>query len=149
MKKITRERVLLTILVAIAFFGFLLWSIQKSQSEENAILSTDTQLLNTTASNNVLTVLAPKMEAQIKSPLTVSGAVTLGDNRVRARLKNSNGLVLAEIYATTKKVGSDATFSATLSFKKPVSTKGTLEVFLVTNKGGVQNNLLAIPVVFQ
>ena len=140
---------MLTILVAIAFFGFLLWSIQKSQSEENTILSTNTLVQNNTAANNVIKVITPKIDAQIKSPIVVSGIVTLGDNRVRVKIKDSKGLVLAESYATTRVTNSIITFSNTLTYRKPASAKGIIEVFLVANKSGVQSTIVAIPVVFK
>ncbi len=145
-KKINIQRILLTTLVAVAFFGFTLWSIQQSQMEEESLY--DFPRLIASISNKEIKIISPKIGTQIKSPVLIIGRVNLSGNRLKIRIKDSQGLVLAEKFASTKNAAGMSDFSVSSTYKKPSVSKGTIEVFLVAAKSGLEMDKIIIPVVF-
>ncbi len=150
MKKINTQRVLLATLVAVAFFGFLLWSIQQSQSEEERLVSD--QILISSENpliNAMIRVNAPKLNSEIKSPVTISGQANLSGNKLKIRIVDSKNLILKETIVPTKNSKQMSDFSTSLAYKKPTSSKGTIEVFLVSSKDSSEIYKIKIPVVFK
>jgi hypothetical protein len=149
MKKINTERILLITLVAVAFFGFLLWSIQQSQSEEESLLSSYTIVnAKNVMENQMIKLVAPILNSGIKSPVAISGQANLSGNRLKIRVKDDKNLILREIFVQTKNSKQMSDFSINLLYKKPSTSKGTIEVFLVSSKDSSEIYKISIPVVF-
>ncbi len=144
------QRVLLPTLVAVPFFGFLLWSIEQSQSEEESLLGTGITInTKNPLENEMIKIISPKLNDEIKSPLAISGQANLAGNRLKIRIKDSKNLILKEAFAQTKNSKQLSDFSTNLIYKKPSSTKGTVEIFLVATKDNSEIFKISIPVVFK
>ena len=148
MKKINTQRILLTTLVAVAFFGFLLWSIQQSLSEEESLYISPTISYVNPLANSSITVIAPSLHDRIKSPLALSGRADLTGNKLKARIKDVKGLILAESFIQTKDAKKMSDFSLSLKYKKPSAGTGIVEVFLVSAKDGKEIKKISVPVNF-
>ncbi len=148
MKKINTERILLITLVAVAFLGFLLWSIGQSQSEEESLYNSSSGI-NILTQNKTVKVTTPKIGAQIKSPALIAGQADLSGNKLKVKIKDNKGLILAEGFVQTKNDKKMSDFSINLSYKKPSTQKGTVEVFRVAAKDGSEINKIIIPIVFK
>ena len=148
MKKINTQRILLTALVAVAFFGFILWSIQQNQSEEETLYGANNTLI-AFLHNKVIKINEPKIGAQIKSPLLISGQANLGGEKLKVRIKDSQGLVLAESFVQVKNTEKMSDFLISLSYKKPSASKGTVEVFQLITRSNSEVNKITIPVIFK
>lgn len=149
-KKINTQRILLTTLVAVAFFGFLLWSIQQAQSEQESLLSTRPIVnLKNPLENEKIKVVSPAMNSDIKSPLSVSGQANLAGDRLKVRIKDNKDLVLKETFLQTKNTKQMSDFSTKVTYKKPSSVKGTVEVFLVVSKDNSEIYKIKIPIIFK
>lgn len=148
-KKINRERLLLATLVGVAFLGFLLWSIQQYQNDEK-VLAYGVQA-NTTnpLKNTMVQIGSPKMNQPVKSPVTVAGQANTTDNAVKIRIKDQNGLVLANATAKTKESNKLSPFSLQVKYKKPAAAKGVVEIFLISPKDNSEIYKISIPVIFQ
>ena len=141
-QSIDSQRLLLITLVAVAFFGFTLWSIVQSTEEEEAILSSGTQVKTSASKNQYLKITSPIIGQKIKSPLTVSGQSLILVGALKIRLKDTN-LVLAEKTFTVSK---EVNFSTILKFAKPTANRGTLEIFRPEN--GAELYKISLPVSF-
>jgi hypothetical protein len=150
MKKINTQRILLTTLVAVAFFGFLLWSLQQTQSEEESLVND--QILVSGKSpliNAMIRMEEPKYSGEIKSPVAISGQANLLGNKLKIRIVDNKNLILKEAFVQTKNLKQMSDFSTNLVYKKPTSSKGTIEVFLVSSKDSSEIYKIQIPVVFK
>ncbi len=143
-----RERLLLVLLVAVAFFGFLLWSIEQASLEEAAILAIG-QEINRPAENKIIKVTSPKVNGIIKSPVMISGQASTFNAVLQIKIKDASGLVLAQKKITTKESQKMSPFGSSVTYKKPTRTKGTIEVFVNSTKDGSEVNKLTIPIVFK
>ena len=149
MKKINTQRILLTTLVAVAFFGFLLWSIQQSQSEEETLTNTSLIVnISSPLENEMIKIASLKINSEIKSPITVSGQANLAGNKLKIRLRDGKGLLLKESFVQTNDAKKMSDFSINLAYKKPSAPKGTMETFLVT-KDNSEIYRISIPVIFK
>lgn len=150
MKKINRERVLLITLVAVAFFGFLLWSIDQANSEADSLFTAGTTIsTKNTLTNAFIKVVSPSLNNGVKSPLTVSGQANVGVDKLKIRIKDNKNLILKESFAQTRDSKKMSDFSIKLIYKKPTATQGTVEVFLVSTKDNSEINKISVPVVFK
>lgn len=146
LKKINRERVLLTILVGVAFIGFLLWEVQQYQNdEENLALADTTVNTETGLKNKMIAVSGPKANSTISSPVSVSGS-TQGE--VKIRIKDSNNMVLGEVSVNSTDASKMSAFSANVKYKKATQTKGSVEIFKLNKTTNIENYKIIIPVVF-
>lgn len=146
MKKINRERLLLFTLVAVAFFAFLMWSIQQHQKEIEAsdvFINGAPEL-----ENGAIKITEPDFEATIASPLAVSGQADLTKGRLKVKISDSRGSVLAESYISTKDPKTMSSFSTKLNFKKSETKSGKVEFFIV-GKNNAQTYLVTVPVFFK
>lgn len=143
-----RERLLLTALVAVAFFGFLLWSIEQTVSEQEELL-TASAIISFPTGNRSVRVLSPKVGAAIKSPVIISGRASLLETTLQARIKDASGLVLAQTKIMTTEEKTMSPFSVSVKYKKPTRSKGTIEVYSRSAKDGLEINKITIPVVFK
>lgn len=143
-----RERVLLIALVAVAFFGFLLWNIEQASTEETSILS-GFDRINSPAENKAIKISSPKINEAIKSPVKVSGQAAVFEAVLQVRIKDASGLVLAQKRIMTAEGQKMSPFSSTISYKKPSRPKGAVEVYSISPKDGLEINKLSIPVSFK
>lgn len=143
-----RERLLLTALVAVSFFGFLLWSIEQVSREETTLLSAIIEATNPTE-NKTLKIISPRVNETVKSPVRVSGQAMAFGVMIETRIKDASGLVLAQKQIQIRNSQSPSSFSADIIFKKPTRTKGTVEIFIHSAKDGAESDKLIIPVIFK
>lgn len=146
--KFNRERLLLTALVAVAFFGFLLWSIEETSIEEASLLSGFLRI-SSPSENKSIKVTAPKIGAYIKSPVTVFGQTTVFEATLQIRIKDSSGLILAREKVLAVAGQKMSSFSAKIKYKKPSRSKGVVEVLSLSPKDGSEINKITIPVNFK
>jgi len=146
-QKINTERVLFAALIAVAFFGFLLWSIQQTQLEEENLLASWLGVKNP-AQNETIKVTSPKPNGTIKSPVKVAGQAAVFEAVLKIRVKDAANLVLAEKTVMTSEGQKMSPFSAKITYKKPSRPKGTIEFFTNSPKDGSETNKLIIPVTF-
>lgn len=138
------QRILLTALIAVSFFGFLLWSIAQLQEEQEAILSATPIIKTANNSNKIILVASPKINQKIKSPVTIKAQGNEGSYKVK--IKDSQGLTAAETTAQIKK--GQKSFSINLKYKKPSAAKGFVEVFL-PGENGAELYKISIPIIFE
>jgi len=143
-----RERLLLIALVAVAFFGFLLWSIAETSSEEASLLSGFLKI-SSPLENKSIKVTAPKIDAYIKSPVTVFGQAAVFEAVLQIKIKDSSGLTLARAKVLTAAGQKMSPFSARVKYKKPSRAKGVVEVFSLSSEDGAEINKITIPVNFK
>jgi len=143
-----RERILLTALVAVAFFGFLLWSVEQTSEEETSLLSANQEIKNPTE-NKIIKIESPKINEAIKSPVVISGQASVFEAVLQTRIKDASGLILAQTQIMTAEGQTMSPFSASIKYKKPTKTNGTVEVFVNSPKDGSETNKLTIPVIFK
>jgi len=148
--KINRERLLLIALVATAFFGFVLWTNWQIINEEEAALG---GFFNAASfilpRNKFLEIDSPRPNTIIKSPLRISGRAASDEGRLKARLKDSRGMVLGEYFFWVKNDLTLHPFSIDLTFKKLTSNKGALEVFQAGLKDNSETYKISLPLRFQ
>jgi hypothetical protein len=145
--KLNRERILLVSLVAVAFFGFLLWSIQQTRSEEESLLSDQIDITNP-VENSVIKISSPKVSETIKNPLIISGQADTSAGGLMIRIKDSKNMLLASSAALTTNAKKMSSFSLTLRYKKPTSQKGFIEIFEISSTDKTEIHKLSIPITF-
>lgn len=99
-------------------------------------------------SRNIL-VEQPWVGDSIISPVTISGQALSFEAVVNVRIKDNNGKIITE---TTLKTGSGterSAFSGNISFDKPKTNTGTIEVFNTSAKDGEDQDKVILPVKFQ
>lgn len=143
-----RERLLLTALIAVAFLGFLLWSIEQVKTEEEQLLSSILEASNP-AENKIIKITSPKINEAIKSPLMLSGQAAPFNGALQVRLKDASGLILAQKQIMSKSGQRIAPFTSVIIFKKPTRAKGAVEIFTRPPNESMEANKLIIPVSFK
>ena len=146
-KKIHLDRILLVALVAVSFFGFLLWYIDQAQIEETSGI--DITKVARPLENKVIKIESPKVNAAATSPLTIEGQAAITGGALMARLKDMKGLILGESNISVKSSKKMVPFSLDLKYKKSSTAKGTVEIFRVADKDNSETYKLSIPVVFK
>ncbi|MBU2219562.1 Gmad2 immunoglobulin-like domain-containing protein [Patescibacteria group bacterium] len=146
--KFNRERLLLTALVAIAFFGFLLWSIEETGNKEISLLS-DFLKINSPLENKIMRITSPKINEAIKSPFIISGQALILETVLQIRIKDASGLVLAQKQIKIKESQKMSPFSSSIAYKRPTRTKGIVEIFVNSLEDGSEINKISIPVDFK
>lgn len=98
----------------------------------------------------VIWVTAPVINQVISSPLKISGSARVFEATVSFRLKDSNGSVIAQGFATASEgAPGRGAFQADLAFKAAAAGKGQLEVFWASPKDGSDLDKVTIPVAWQ
>lgn len=141
-------RLLLVTLVAVSFFGFLLWDINQTRIEEK-VSGTDIVKIAKPLENKVIKVESPKTNAAIANPVTIEGRAAITGGTLKARLKDAKGLTLGGSVISVKSSQKLVPFSIDLEYKKPTTAKGTLEIFRVDSKDKTETYKLSIPVTFK
>jgi hypothetical protein len=109
-------------------------------------VSTPIEEASSDSGNTVVTT--PLARASVTSPLTVSGRARAFENTVNIRLKNADGEILVETFATADgDLGRFGEFSAVLEFTA-TSGQGTLEAFQISAEDGSEQDRVVMPVNF-
>ncbi len=103
-----------------------------------------------TESNNIK-VTAPAPNEEITSPLVIKGEARTFEQAYAYRLSDESGAMIVEGFGTAHAtdIGIFGPFESTLTFTKPQSRKGMLEVFQYSAKDGTEIDKVSIPVVFK
>lgn len=103
-----------------------------------------------TESNNIK-VIAPVPNEEITSPLVIKGEARTFEQAYAYRLSDESGAMIVEGFGTAHAtdIGIFGPFESTLTFTKPQSRKGMLEVFQYSAKDGTEIDKVSIPVVFK
>lgn len=98
---------------------------------------------------NIL-ILSPQPEAVAKSPLVMHGYARTFEGTVRFRLRDEFGVVLTEGFttATAGEPSSRRTFTQSITFSKPSTGRGSLEVFQDDAGTGGEIDTVIVPLVF-
>ena len=95
-------------------------------------------------------VTAPIKDQIITSPVKISGNARVFEATVSYRIKDDNGNMLAQGFATAKEgAPGRGDFTGELAFKPAGPGKGQIEVFEVSMKDGSDRNKVIIPVEWQ
>jgi len=96
-------------------------------------------------------VSQPQANDEIGPKLTIKGEARVFENTVNYRLKDNEGNILAENFATTNSldIGLYGSFEVTIPYSQPKSREGVLEVFESSAKDGSEINKVIIPVKFK
>jgi len=141
-------RLFLTALAGGTFCLFLLASIWQFQADQEILSVTEISATNP-ARNDVIKVASPKTNAQIKSPVELSGQAAVFEAQLNARIKDGSGLILAEAQFMTVEGQKMSPFSTKIKYKKPSRREGVIEVFDISAKDGSEIDKVSIPVIFQ
>ncbi len=83
---------------------------------------------------------------KLDSPKKVENVATIIP---KEKIKDNKGLILAESFVQVKNAKKMSDFSISLTYKKPSTQKGIVEVFQVAAKDGSEINKIIIPIVFK
>jgi len=102
----------------------------------------------TTEANIIVDI--PIADAQVSSPLKVTGKARVFENQFSYRLKDSNGNIFAEgsAYANAPDMGQFGTFEISIPFST-TSNKGILEVYDNSPKDGAVIDKVTVPLNFK
>ncbi|MCX6763363.1 MAG: Gmad2 immunoglobulin-like domain-containing protein [Candidatus Moranbacteria bacterium] len=96
-----------------------------------------------------LDIDSPRTGQKITSPVKVSGNSNFFEANTLIRIKDEKGGILAATFATAQGwMDKKYPFSAPVSYRKPASEKGIIEVYDLSPKDGKETNKLSVPVVF-
>jgi hypothetical protein len=97
-----------------------------------------------------ISVTAPIPDQIVASPLTISGSAYVTNKTVYYRLKDKTGKVLASdnVKTNVKDDTSYGDFKADLTFSKPATDTGTVEIYEI-GKDGTEQNKISLPVKFK
>lgn len=84
----------------------------------------------------------------INNPVKILGRGKLPAGGFKVRLEDSNGKILGESNGTTEKEQITSAFIVELSYSKPETDKGTLQLYTLSEDGGGEDNLISFTVNF-
>ncbi len=99
------------------------------------------------SSHNII-VNQPWTGDKIANPVKVSGEALAFEAVVNFRLKDANGTVLKETTLQTKGGSERSAFAGEVSYDRPKTKTGTLEVYTVSAKDSSEQDKVSIPVKF-
>jgi cytoskeletal protein RodZ len=113
--------------------------------------STPTSTTPVPTTSKDISVTVPGVDALVSSPMLVRGEARVFENNVSLRLTDADGEILAETFATAEApdIGQFGPFQISLSFSRPTTSTGTLEVFEASARDGSEINKVTIPVRFE
>lgn len=122
-------------------------NVVQNGAVENLINGTRQEVVT---KNDNIEVTSPAPYDKIDNPVTVSGSARVFENIVSIRLRDQDGTVLAESFASADApdVGQFGDFALSLTYRAPTSTSGTLEVYWNSARDGSEEDLISIPVEF-
>jgi len=100
-------------------------------------------------SNQLLSVTAPIVSQTISTPVRVAGKSNFFEAHTSIRVKDANGNILAQSFATAAGwMDKLFPFATYVSYSKPATATGTVEVYEASAQNGQDTNLISIPVKF-
>jgi hypothetical protein len=100
-------------------------------------------------SSQSLSVTAPVPNQSITSPVRVAGSSNFFEAHTSIRVKDGNGKVLSQSFATAAGwMDQLYPFATYISYGKPATANGTVEVFEASAQDGSDVNLISIPITF-
>jgi flagellar basal body-associated protein FliL len=100
--------------------------------------------------NKFIIVTSLKFNQKIKSPVKISGKANVFEAAVSIRIKDSNSKTLVETSVMAEGAMDKLyPFTKSVSYKKPSSQNGIVEVFEISAKDGSEINKVVIPVIFE
>lgn len=148
MKKISAPLAITIIIVLTIFVGGLSYCWKTIRQEEPAPWPAVRKKIET--SNEFLEIVSPLPNQKIKSPIQVSGKSNFFEANTRIRIKDNNGKILADTFTVAEGwMDKLYPFSKNISYEKPSSKKGVVEVFEESAKDGSEINKITIPVIFE
>ena len=91
---------------------------------------------------------SPQKNQLVLSPQKVSGKANVFEGNVQIRILDANGNILAKGSATAC-LGTDACpFETTVTFKKPTTSTGSIELYSPNAVDGAEDYLQSIPIIF-
>ena len=96
-------------------------------------------------------VFEPVAGSEVGLPLVIKGEARVFENNFNYRIKDQDGTVIFENYATANApdIGQYGPFNLSVSYPKPNSQTGWIEVFDYSAKDGQEENVVLIPVKFK
>lgn len=101
------------------------------------------------AKSRNITVNQPWPGDNISSPVAISGEAISFEAVVNIRIKDGNGKTLTESTLKTASGTDRSSFSGNVSFDKPKTSNGTVEVFTISAKDGSDQDKVSISIKFQ
>ena len=122
---------------------------QENQKLEDSQKKSQTKTSAKSVSGNII-LDVPQEGAVITSPITVSGQAKVFEGNVSIRIKDSAGNVVKSDFTTAnmpdvKQLGP---FSKSVTFTKPNTSAGTIEVYSKSAKDGTETDIVKITIKF-
>lgn len=114
--------------------------------DQNLLIAEEVRIINTP---NIV-VDTPEPQALLDNPAVITGRARVFENTVNMQLKDAQGNVIGKAFAITdaSAIGRFGKFEVELEFSAPETRTGTLEVFQISPKDGVQTDVVTISVRF-
>lgn len=98
-----------------------------------------------------ISVRTPRPDEKVESPLIVEGMERTFEQNVVLRLKDAGGRELVKTFTTgtAPDLGIHGPYRAELTFDRPSTRAGTLEVFQGSPKDGSEIDMVTVPVRFE
>lgn len=108
------------------------------------------QEINILSAPNIL-VFSPESNEEVGFPLALVGEARVFESNFNYRLKDSDGAVLLENFATAQSAdaGMYGPFSVEIFFPEPKGLNGILEIFDYSAKDGSEIDKVVIPIIFK
>lgn len=138
-------------MVAVTFFGFLLWLMQQSRLEQEKLLNENAlaRLLNQWEKINIK-VEKPTSNQVAANPIEISGQAKTETGTLEIKIQDLNNLTLASILTQTAQKQKMSPFSAKIKYKKPTSSKGIIEITeSVRGNASINFKKVRIPIIFK
>ncbi len=109
----------------------------------------DVTFTETLPAEGNIRLTSPRADETVGLPFVAEGTARVFENNVNWRLRDADGTVLAEGFATaTGDVGEFGPFSVRVSYPQPRGTSGTFEVFATSAEDGTEQDRVSVPVRF-
>jgi hypothetical protein len=107
------------------------------------------RVIDVISAPNIL-LYAPKVDATIGTPVTLSGEARVFENQFSYRIIDQNGKVLGQgsVYAQSPDVGQFGPFEVRASYEAPSTTTGFVEVYDNSARDGAEIGNVKVPVKF-
>jgi hypothetical protein len=84
----------------------------------------------------------------IANPFTMEGRAQVFEGVVNIRVKDSAGNILINTIATTSSGTQLSAFTKSISYPKPATSRGVIEVFSLSARDGAEQDKIVIPITF-
>jgi len=137
--------------VALAGYWWGIKSVSQPGQTQTAAPKAETksETKNIATKNEMLSVTAPTPNQAVTTPVRVAGSSNFFEAHTSIRIKDANGNVLAQSFAIAAGwMDKLYPFATNVSYSRPATATGTVEVFEASAKDGNDQNLISIPVKF-